>query len=284
MRIPIEGPDVICVGLPKAGTGWLFDQLNGHPDFWMPPGKELRFFLGGDFPPRHVLRSANLWKRQGETASGRKFDERDIAFFKKLPNPPSKTRDLDLYASLFSAKGDLLSGDISPIYAAMRQREVRKIAARFGETRVVALLRDPVERAWSHWRMDMSKDGDPDPDLVQNVAALRKYLSNRRMAARSKPTRVVNVWSKAFRERFRYFFLEDIAAHPVETRAEILSFIGGDPSKESRFEAGHNSKAGEKVGRGPEVQKLMKELFTEERRLCAEKFGGPALAWPDAPY
>jgi hypothetical protein len=35
-----DGPDFLCVGVPKAGTGWLFDQLNAHPDFWMPPVKE----------------------------------------------------------------------------------------------------------------------------------------------------------------------------------------------------------------------------------------------------
>src|SRR5206468_12793023 len=38
-----SGPDFICIGMPKAGTGWLSDQLQFHPDFWMPPVKSLHY-------------------------------------------------------------------------------------------------------------------------------------------------------------------------------------------------------------------------------------------------
>ena len=36
MNSRVAGPDFICVGMPKAGTGWLFDQLRYHPDFCVP--------------------------------------------------------------------------------------------------------------------------------------------------------------------------------------------------------------------------------------------------------
>ena len=31
-----SGPDFICIGMQKAGTRWLYQQLRGHPEFWMP--------------------------------------------------------------------------------------------------------------------------------------------------------------------------------------------------------------------------------------------------------
>ena len=34
-------PDFLCVGAQKGGTSWLYRQLEAHPDFWMPPVKEL---------------------------------------------------------------------------------------------------------------------------------------------------------------------------------------------------------------------------------------------------
>ncbi len=37
-------PDFLCVGAQKAGTTWLYQQLDSHPDFWMPPIKELHYF------------------------------------------------------------------------------------------------------------------------------------------------------------------------------------------------------------------------------------------------
>jgi hypothetical protein len=42
----MTGPDFLCVGAQKAGTQWLYDQLQHHPDFWMPPIKELHYFDG----------------------------------------------------------------------------------------------------------------------------------------------------------------------------------------------------------------------------------------------
>ena len=43
MRNP-KGPDFICIGAQKAGTTWLYENLNGHPDVWMPPVKEFHYF------------------------------------------------------------------------------------------------------------------------------------------------------------------------------------------------------------------------------------------------
>jgi hypothetical protein len=36
-------PDFLCVGAQKAGTSWLYRELEPHPDFWMPPVKELHY-------------------------------------------------------------------------------------------------------------------------------------------------------------------------------------------------------------------------------------------------
>jgi len=37
-------PDFLCVGAQKGGTSWLFHQLTLHPDFLMPPVKEVHYF------------------------------------------------------------------------------------------------------------------------------------------------------------------------------------------------------------------------------------------------
>jgi hypothetical protein len=51
------GPDFLCVGAQKGGTTWPYWQLDAHPDFWMPPVKELHYFdelsrTNRGFPPR----------------------------------------------------------------------------------------------------------------------------------------------------------------------------------------------------------------------------------------
>lgn len=39
--LPDRGPNLICIGAPKAGTTWLAQVLAAHPQVFMPPQKEL---------------------------------------------------------------------------------------------------------------------------------------------------------------------------------------------------------------------------------------------------
>ena len=38
------GPDFLVIGALDGGTDWLFDQLDHHSGFWMPPIDELHYF------------------------------------------------------------------------------------------------------------------------------------------------------------------------------------------------------------------------------------------------
>ena len=37
-------PDFLCVGFRKAGTTWLFENLHRHPEIYLPPFKNVRYF------------------------------------------------------------------------------------------------------------------------------------------------------------------------------------------------------------------------------------------------
>ena len=91
-------------------------------------------------------------------------------------------------------------------------------------------------------------------------------------------------WRTAFKDRFRWFFLDDVKARPAETRAAILDFVGADPDTPSRVPAGHNRKDAGVAVRSPAIQKVMRARLFEERRRFAKTFGGPATSWPDEPY
>src|SRR5438094_6624595 len=65
-------PDFLCVGAQKAGTSWLYRQLEPHPDFWMPPVKEL-----------HYLDNLNRARR---FHAPRRGDERDASFLEDMNN------------------------------------------------------------------------------------------------------------------------------------------------------------------------------------------------------
>jgi len=53
-------PDFLCVGVHKGGTTWLYQQLDSHPDFWMPPLKELHYFDQLSRSNAHLLRAVEM--------------------------------------------------------------------------------------------------------------------------------------------------------------------------------------------------------------------------------
>jgi len=86
-------PDFLCVGAQKAGTSWLYHQLDFHPDFWMPPIKELHYF--------------DTLSRVKRRKPPRYQDERDQWFLARLVELSALPYiDLGTYSQLFAPKQD----------------------------------------------------------------------------------------------------------------------------------------------------------------------------------
>src|SRR5881275_1283556 len=136
------GPDFLCVGAHKGGTTWLYQQLDSHPDFWMPPVKELHYL--------------DQLSRVQRTSPPRCRDERDLRFLENIRILSAEQHmDLERYAQLFEPKASLLSGDISPNYSTLSDGVIRRVIGYFPNLKVIFLARDPVERVWSHLSMEV---------------------------------------------------------------------------------------------------------------------------------
>lgn len=109
-------------GVQKAGTTALARYLAAHPRLQLPADKEAHVFDSTDFD--------DAW-------TPAQVDQR--------------------YASLFEAgNGDALLGDATPFYL-VHPRVVARIARYNPDMRWIVLLRDPVERALSHFHMERQR-------------------------------------------------------------------------------------------------------------------------------
>jgi hypothetical protein len=297
----MEGPDFICVGMPKAGTGWLYDQLEAHPDFWMPPVKELVYLNYRHPPLGFVDDKGRVFRRrrdrkprvQNETMPDRRpttaerlihrdpLDERDSAFLRYASTGRGKPRDLEFYASLFQFKGGLLSGDITPPYCNLREDAIAKVAQRFPSARILLLVRDPIARAWS--RICMAHEGgNLDTALLDNAESLRAFLQETHRVGGLRATAVCERWRKAAPSMaFQFFFFDEIAAAPEKIRRDILRFLGADPEKKSgAIPPDYNRKAKTKLEMTRPARDVLVDHFQDELKASADIFGGPACAWP----
>jgi hypothetical protein len=262
-------PDFLCVGLHKAGTTWLYQQLDSHPDFWMPPVKELHYF--------------DQLSRVQRFSSPRCRDKRDFRFLENMNSLSAKPHlDLEHYGRLFECKGALLSGDISPNYSTLGNEVIRRIVGYFPKIKVIFLARDPVERLWSHLSMEV-RYHQIEPFDVTDIDAVNRNLLRRGMLLRSYPSTVVARWQRFVHpDRFGIYFFDDLQSNPTELRCSILNFLGADPDKPAaRVTADYNSWARmEKLPLTAKVRSHLAQFFRKELKTCAARLGGPARNWP----
>ncbi len=263
------GPDFLCIGAHKAGSTWLYQQLDSHPDFWMPPVKELHYF--------------DQLSRVQRAAGPRCRDERDRRFLEQLQSLSAEQGiDLENYGRLFEPKASLLSGDISPNYSTLSNEVIRQVVGYFPNLKVMFLARDPVERVWSHLSMEVHYR-QIEPFDVTNIDEVNRNLFRRGMLLRSYPSAVVARWKRYVPPaQFRVYFFDDLQSDPAELRHSILCFLGADPDKPgNRLTADYNSWTRmEKLPLTNKVRSHLAKLFKNELKTCAARLGGPARDWP----
>lgn len=298
---PTAGPDFLCVGLPKAGTGWLFDQLSRHPQFWIPSVKEFNY-LNQKHPTmansshklektrdrlavaEHRRGTKNVRGSIGKERGGARVEkeQRDLAFLEAATACSGQPMDLGVYASLFRFKGGLKSGDISPAYCRLSPETIREFASAFPSAKIILLVRDPVARTWSHISMHM-RDGKLREDLLTDPGLLREYLTTRRgLLESSKATRIISHWRNfAPGIRLQYFFFDELVRDPAGTLRNVLLFLGANPNKMGKTKPDRNVKASEKkFEMSRELRDVLVEYLADEVKACAIELGGPARAWP----
>lgn len=261
-------PDFLCVGAQKGGTSWLYRQLAEHPDFWMPPVKELHYF--------------DELSRIPGVASARPRDDRDRRFLESIKRLSERSHiDLEDYARLFEPKGLLLSGDITPAYSMLHDEVIERIVSHFPNLKVIFLARDPVERAWSQLSMGVRLRNISPFDLT-DVDHVTRTLLNPGVFLRSHPSKIVARWKRYVRpELFRIYFFDDLEKNPAELRRSILLFLGGDPNKPGgRLKADDNQDAKGKLRLTDKVRLRVAQFFEQELKACAAELGGPAKQWP----
>jgi hypothetical protein len=139
-------PDFLVIGVPKAGTTALHAALAQHPDLSMSRVKEPKFFLTDGPPP---------------TRGG----PGDVQTYRE-----HVWRRADYEALFDGAPEGRLRGESTPFYLHDRDAQCR-IRRLIPTARLIAVLRDPVERAHSNWAHLWSAGLEPIGDPIAACAA-----------------------------------------------------------------------------------------------------------------
>lgn len=137
----VRPPDFVGLGAPKSGTSWWYQLLMEHPQIVphrvrlaSPKNKETQYFLH--------------------------FQHRNI-----------DAEAIDLYRQAFAAPPGAICGEFSTQYL-LYPTLLEQLAVAAPNTKILVILRNPIDRFLSHWNQLTTKRGQR---LFGNVSAAQHY-------------------------------------------------------------------------------------------------------------
>lgn len=237
-------PDFLCIGAQKAGTTWLDANIRRHPGVWMPWIKELQYFNDVHIPG-HRGWTGRHRQSHAEAAARRLIRQcgdgpLDLVALHGITAVATEPLSDDWYGRVFAhARPDQVCGEITPEYSLLPPAGIEHVRRLNPKMKIIFLMRDPIERCWSHLRM--LARGQPDFDYVA-AAALPDVL------ARANYERIIADWTAAFGpEQMLTAWIEEVAASPQPFLMRVLEFLG------LPWHPAVGARAGDAVFVGPEL-------------------------------
>jgi Sulfotransferase family len=221
-------PNFFIVGAPKAGTTSLYHYLAQHPDVYMSPIKEPNYFS-------EEIRLGNIDANWQEWAQ-----REDASLQQYLRGPMQEKRFGGIvsnwpdYLKLFqNVNGEKALGEASVCYL-WSKTAAQNIASTLPNSKIIMVLRDPVERAFSQYKQSVASG------LVKNSF---RELVETNLNRKSDKFDLLNPFLefglyheqvKRYMELFpaenlRIYLYEELRRALAETLADIFRFLGVDP-------------------------------------------------------
>ncbi|HEY6419469.1 MAG TPA: sulfotransferase [Candidatus Binataceae bacterium] len=207
-------PNFFVVGAMKAGTGSLYDYLRAHPQIYMSRIKEPGYF-STDIRPPLDSHQRRLLAMPSDTLLGY-----------------VRVYDFDYYCRLFEGVGaELAVGECSVSYLPSRTAAT-EIRSAVPHARIIIVLRNPVERAYSHYLMNVRNEKAPlsfrnelnrDRSKIEETQLPKPYVQLGLYSEQVE--RYLNTFPS---ERVKIFLYEDIRDDFSKFIANVYDFLGVD--------------------------------------------------------
>lgn len=230
-------PNFFIVGAAKAGTTSLYHYLEQHPQVYMSPVKE----------PNHFSFDTNLDKLR--PSAKKRLNALNIEAFLKgdMSNKIHRAyiTDRQQYLSLFRfAEPDKIVGEASPAY--LFSKVAAEAIYQFNpDAKIIIILRNPAERAYSHYLMDRKLAftdkpfeealSDDNNFLPRSWGATSLYLDLGEYYEQVK--RYYDVFPA---ENILVLLSEELRNNSAETIKKLYQFIGINSSFKPNLSETHN--------------------------------------------
>jgi hypothetical protein len=194
-------PNFLIIGAMKSGTSALYYYLEQHPQIYMSPVKEPNFFcLEGQENP-----------------------------------DPKSISDSETYRRLFKGASDERAlGEASHCYL-YKAQAVERIKSYVPEAKLIAILRNPIDRAYSHFLHMVRNGTERITDFAQSLQEDESGLHRERTPQDYFGRGFFHAQLKRYfanfpRDQIRIYLYDDLNSAPIDTLQDAFRFLGVDAS------------------------------------------------------
>jgi len=194
-------PNFIIFGSTKSGSTSLCNYLLQHPDIFISEKKEPNFFLYDE--------GSTITNKNGRTT----------------------VYTIDWYKYWFRNAQEKAIGEASVSYIADEQAPIR-IKSRLPNVKLIALLRDPVSRVYSHYLYNQrNKKEVGEVDLLKAIETDQKIGSPEKYFEKGLYYYYLkNYFEKFDSQNIKLFLFEDFTSDPIKVVKNIFTFLDVDSS------------------------------------------------------
>ena len=219
-------PNFLIIGAQKSATSAIYKQLKVHSEIYLPERKEIAFFS----------------------------DEKN---YQKGSN---------YYASFFKGgKNAKAIGEATPNYLHI-DTVPKRIHALIPEVKLICCLRNPIERAYSAFLMQISKGSEPIGRTFEEAIFHSPYYIEYGMYA----TQLERYYKYFSRDQLKIILFEDLKEKPMSVYNEICVFLDIKKFSNEEFVVKKTNRGG--IPKSKLVQSATNKLYKFRNRVRDTSF------------
>lgn len=267
---------LLGIGAMKCGTSWWNKYLGTYDNVMCSPLKEVHYFDSLFVPEGHrettnprIMARLNTHLNRSDSPVN---DLQKRPHFRATVDRIKMIYDPNAYfahfAGLVYPKHQFFS-ETTPAYAILPPEGMQLIkdmaASQNIKLKVVFLMRDPVDRMWSHLRF--MQERNPANDVLSNW---REMLANPRVTERGDYQHTIEAVSSVFDDDQAHFvFYEDIREE--DQISKFANSLGLTHTKENQL--GMVNETSVKLEMTAEIEAAISELLAPQYAFCRDFFG-----------
>ena len=247
------------IGPQRTGTTWLSRYLVQHPEIFIPAEKELYYFNYLKEAKGKLFHSTKLlWYLNKFQPNMVDFLRLNAMNMKMMGRLPQESLDWRQY------KNPRIFGEATASYAAMEEPLIKDVLTLNPEIKIIMLVRDPIDRAWSHAKKDLLKaTGRKLKDV--SFAEFSAFYQRDYQKRCGQYSTMIKLWGQHVdKSRFLIQKFSDVKERPVQLFDHVCQFLEIKPLAHTLMQHQQVVNPTERTALPQEHQQLLASLFSEE--------------------